>query len=127
MFDGNGEFPETFIPNRPAEVDMVFTKFTVGTTRDGDEKLIAVGEIDGTERSVWLLGTALRNQFRKVNPEPGERIRISFAGAQTKSSNGRQYWNDRVSAPDRPVEPVTVNHPLFADEEVDDHGTPITY
>jgi hypothetical protein len=129
MSDGNGDFPETFIPNRPAEVDMVFDRFTVGTTRDGDDKPIAVGEIDGVERSVWLLGTALRNQFRKVDPQQGELIHISYAGAQTKSGNGRQYWNDRVSAPGRPVESVTVDHPLFKDDDemVDDHGTPITY
>lgn len=119
MSDGNGDFPETFIPNRPAKVDMVFDRFAVGTTRDGDDKVIAVGEIDGAERSVWLLGTALRNQFRKLDPKQGELIHIDYAGAQTKSGNGRSYWNDRASAPGRPVEPVTVNHPLFNEEEVD--------
>jgi hypothetical protein len=126
MSNNNGGFPETFIPNRPATVDMVFDHFEVGTTRDGDDKPIAVGEIDGVERSIWLLGTALRNQFRRLDPKQGELIRISYAGATTKSSSGRSYWNDRVSAPNRPVEEVTVDHPLFA-EEVDDHGTPIAY
>jgi hypothetical protein len=130
--DVNGstdQFPETFLPNRPATVEGVFDRYDAGVTRDGDEKPIAVLEIDGRERSLWLLSKVLRNQFRKLNPEQGERLVITFAGEKTKSASGRQYWNDIVVAPDRPVEPMTVDHPLFQDdaEEVDDHGTPIRY
>jgi hypothetical protein len=117
------EFAESFVPDRPATVTMTFTKFDVGSTKDGDQKLIAVGEIDGEERGVWLLTTALRNQFRRLDPESGEVVRIEFAGDKRDSVNGRRYYDDKVTAPDRPVEEIGVNHPLFTDEEVDDHGT----
>ena len=59
MSESNGTFPETFVPDRPATVRMLFDRYEVGTTREGEQKLIAVGEIDGRERSLWLLGTAL--------------------------------------------------------------------
>jgi hypothetical protein len=125
------QFPETLIPNRPATVEGIFDRYDVGVTKDGDEKPIAVLEIDGRERSLWLLSKVLKNQFRKLNPEQGERLVIRFAGEKTRSANKFHYWNDVVTAPDRPVDPITVDHPLFKqdDEEVerDDYGTPITY
>jgi hypothetical protein len=122
----NNDIGKAFIPNRPATVELVFDHFEVATTRDGDEKPVAVGEIDGVERSVWLLSTALRSQLRRLDPKQGETVLIEYAGVKTKSGNGRSYWDDKASIPDRPVEQVTVAHPLFR-EEVDDHGTPITY
>jgi hypothetical protein len=124
------QFPETFIPNRPATVEGTFDRYDVGVTRDGDEKPIAVLEIDGRERSLWLLNKVLRNQFRELDPQRGERLVIAFAGEKTRSANKFHYWNDVVTAPDRPVEAITIDHPLFKeddDEMVDDHGTPITY
>jgi hypothetical protein len=129
MTDSNGDFPETFIPSRPATVEAIFDHYDVGFTKDGDEKPIAVIEIDGRDRSLWLLSKVLRNQFRKLNPEHGERLVLKFAGTKTKGASGFQYWNDAVTAPDRPIELVTVDHPLFTDDDemVDDHGTPITY
>jgi hypothetical protein len=120
MSECNGNFPETFIPNRPATVEMMFDRFTTGTTRDGDPKVIAVGEIDGCSRSLWLLGTALKSQFRKVDPKPGERLEVELAGERTQPANGREYWNDAVVAPDRPVETISVDHPLFREEAVND-------
>jgi len=129
MSDSNGAFPEPFKPSRPCEVAMIFDRFEVGTTRDGDDKPIAVGEIDGRERSLWLLTTALRNQFRKLDPQEGELVRIEFAGKKREAASGRNYYDDRVSAPDRPTTTVTTAHPAFRDEdeEVDDHGTVIGY
>jgi hypothetical protein len=124
MSESNGNSPETFIPNRPATVEMVFDRFASGATRDGEPKVIAVGDIDGRERSLWLLGTAVKSQFRKIDPRQGERLAITFAGEKTESANGRPYWNDVVVAPDRPVETITVDHPLFGEEAVDDGAAP---
>lgn len=122
-----GSFPESLIPDRPAEIAATFIGFNVGTTREGKDVPVAVLEVDGEGRSLWLHSKALRSQFRKLDPQQGEKVAVVFAGAKTLGGNGREYWADRVSAPDRPVEEITVQHSLFRDEEVDDHGTPITY
>jgi len=120
MSESNGSFPETFVPDRPATVNMMFDRYEVGTTRDGDQKPIAVGEIDGRERSLWLLTTALRSQFRELDPQESELVRIEFAGEKRTSAAGRAYYDDSVQAPNRPVVKMTVDHPLFRDEEVTD-------
>jgi hypothetical protein len=147
----DNDYPESFVPNRPSTFEAVFGHFTIGTT-DGGEAPIAVIEIDGQERSLWLWQTALRNQFRRLRPKKGERLLVKIAGEKVKSGNGRAYWPDTASAPDRPVEVIGPDHPLFAGDEVedgvagdedteqalfaerderdgvvDDHGTPITY
>jgi hypothetical protein len=149
MSNGTDNYPESFIPNRPSTVEAVFGHFTIGAA-DRGEAPIAVLEIGGEERSLWLWQIALRNQFRRLRPKKNERLLVKFAGEKVKSGNGRSYWPDAVSAPDRPVEVIGVDHPLFAgdgdetvgdeatelalaverderDQLVDDHGTPITY
>ena len=122
-----GSFPESLIPDRPSEIAATFVSFNVGTTREGKDVPIAVLEVDGEGRSLWLHSKALRSQFRKLDPRQGEKVTVTFAATKTLGANGREYWADRASAPDRPVEKVSVEHPLFKDEEADDHGTPITY
>jgi hypothetical protein len=151
MDNGNG-FPETFVPARPSRFEATFSHFTIGSTEAGDCP-IAVCEIDGEDRSLWLWQTAIRSRFKRLRPKKGERLELQFAGEKATSNSGRGYWPDSVSAPDRPVEVIGVDHPLFAgggddadgpagdehtgaalfddradrDGLVDDHGTPITY
>jgi hypothetical protein len=151
MQDGS-DYPESFVPNRPSTFEATFSHFTIGTTESGDCP-IAVCEIDGEERSLWLWQTAIRSRFRRLRPKKGERLELKFAGEKATSNSGRGYGPDSVSAPDRPVEVIGVDHPLFAgdgddadglagDEDtetalfverderdglVDDHGTPIRY
>jgi hypothetical protein len=142
-------YPESFVPNRPSTFEATFSHFTIGTTETGDCP-IAVVEIDGEDRSLWLWQTAIRSRFKRLRPRKGERLALMFAGSKTTSSSGRGYWSDTVSAPDRPVEVIGVDHPLFAGDDdgaagdedteaalfderddrdglVDDHGTPIRY
>lgn len=62
-------------------------------TRDGDEVDIAVMEIDGQPRSVWLLHQALRSQFARHKPVVGEVLRVANRGKKESASSGRQYWD----------------------------------
>ena len=60
----------------------------------------AVGIIrlkDGSERSIWLLWDALRNQFGAVKPKPGELIKVSYMGEKI-SVTGRDYHDFKVRA-----------------------------
>jgi hypothetical protein len=116
----SNKFPETLVPDRPSIVTGTFDSYDIGIDKNGKEQPIALLVIDGRSRSLWLLTKVLRKQFREVNPEKDETVVVNFAGEKTRSANGRDYWDDTVTAPDRPVEEITVDHPLFRVEGDDD-------
>lgn len=110
------DYPENLIVGPGETADGHFKRLERGHDKDGKEHPIAVLEIDGEERSLWLLQTALRSQFKRVKPEPGELIRVSMATEKKLGGNGFNYWPFKVTALERPPETVDWNDPLFGDD-----------
>jgi hypothetical protein len=96
-------------------VEGPFKRLERGYTKDGDARAIAVIEIDGRERSVWLHEIALRGQLRDLRPEPNEVIRVTKGSEKKQSANGFAYWPFQVTAPDRPSEGVDWDSPLLGE------------
>jgi hypothetical protein len=133
------DYPETWLWDDHGDVcSGRFVRFDKAATRDFGKKLIMVLEIDGQERSVWLLQTALYNQVRdELGERPerrlavGERVAIHRL-AETKTQDGkRTYRPFRTYFPDRPEldvasefdldKPAPTSEPEpAADSDVDD-------
>ena len=84
-------------------------------------------DIDGEERSIWLLNEALFNQFRQeIQSRPerklasGERVVVQRLGKRKSESTGREYVDFRVHFPDRP-EPTLEQ--LWGDDIAADKAT----
>ena len=114
------EYPETLILKAGDTIAGRFQRLEVGHTRDGDERAIAVLDVDGAERSLWLHEIALRNKLRKLAPEPGELVSIAKGAEKKKAASGRFYWPFKVTAPERPTELLTWDNPLLADDDEDE-------
>ena len=76
---------------------------TKGSTKLYGQKPIAVLEIDGEERAVWLSRFVLREAFReefgsrgKVELVPGEEISIKWLGLKQPKGGGPAYHNYEV-------------------------------
>ena len=69
------DYPETWIPSTddPTLVGE-FVWLESGTTRFGNFPIVIVKTEDGSERSVWVLHTALKSQLQAVRPKPGQLI-----------------------------------------------------
>lgn len=104
-------YPETWLWEEHGDVcSGMFVRFDKAGTREFGKKLILVLEVDGHERSIWLLQTALFNQVREElaeRPErrltPGERIAIHRLAATTTQDGKRSYRPFRIYFPDRPA------------------------
>jgi len=94
------EYPENIILEPGADVEGGFLRLESGPTKHG-ERPIAILDVNGVERSLWLLDYAMRNQFREKQPKPGELIRIVKGTAKKRSDNGFDYWPCRVHTPER--------------------------
>jgi len=60
-----------------------------------DCSVVVIRLKDGSERSVWLLWDALRNQFKRAKPKPGELVKVTYKGEKI-SAAGRDYHDFRV-------------------------------
>jgi hypothetical protein len=101
-----------------------FVKVDRAPTRGFGPRTVVVLDIDGEERSLWLLNEALFNQFRtevQSRPDrkltPGERVVAQRLGKRTSESTGRTYVDFRVAFPDRP--PPTIEA-LWGTDVADD-------
>lgn len=89
-----------------AELEGRFLRIEEAPTRGYGYQPVVVLDVDGSERSVWLLWDALRGAFseevhRRGELEPGERIHIC-RGEQKTSEAGRGYRDFKVRFPDAP-------------------------
>ena len=66
-------------------------------TRFSTAAVVIIRLKDGSERSLWLLWEALRNQFAAVRPKPGELVKVSYLGEKI-SVTGRDYHDFKVRA-----------------------------
>jgi hypothetical protein len=108
--EGESSYPETWLWDEHGDVcSGGFVRFDKAATREYGKKLILVLEVDGQERSVWLLQTALFERIRdelsdRPNRQlaPGEQVAIKRR-AETKTKDGeRSYRPFQVYFPDRP-------------------------
>jgi hypothetical protein len=86
-----------------------FVRFALGFTRDYGEKPIAILNVGGEERSLWLAQTVLYGKFRDEllrrpdhRLEPGERVEIRRQGKVESEAAMGSYWSFSVRFPDRP-------------------------
>jgi hypothetical protein len=92
------DFPEAWIPEREGDEFVgVFRRLDRGHTSYGP-CAIAVFAEDGTgaDRAVWLIHTVLRNELRRVRPEPGELVCIRYLGKRQPVGGGPAYDSYRV-------------------------------
>jgi len=103
----DAELPEAWMP-QPGEV-------LVGTVKRYEQSettygpcyvCIVANEETGELTSVWLLQTALKSQFEKKQPEPGERIGLKYAG-ETQGKSGRAYHDYTLRVDRNPFSPWT--------------------
>ena len=107
--EGN-DYPANWIFDEHGEtIAGTFVRFERGQTKNYGSKPIAVLEVDGAERSLWLNTAVLAGKFRdelRERPQrelaPGERIVVTRIGKAT-TEDGREYWNFRILFPDRPA------------------------
>ena len=120
-------YPEVLILEPGDEVEGRFLRLERGHTRDGDERAIAILEVDGAERAIWLHEKALRGQFRQLRPEVGETVNIEKGREKRESGSGFRYWPFRVTAPERPAAGLDWSEDLLgADDGRADSATPQT-
>ena len=104
------DFPDNWIFDEHGEtVAGTFVRFERGQTKSYGAKPIAVLEVDGVERSLWLNTAVLVGKFRdelQQRPErelrPGERVVVKRLEKKTAGDGVTSYWNFRVLFPDRP-------------------------
>ena len=90
------DFPEAWIPSSEhAELAGEFVRLERGSTIHGAAWIAVVRTEDGSERSLWLLHTVLRNEFTRLQPKPGELLVVRYLGAK-ESVNGQSYEGYRV-------------------------------
>jgi hypothetical protein len=132
------DYPAAWVWDEDGEqLAGTFVGFTEGYTRNFGKKVIAVLEVEGVKRSVWLTTTVLYGKFRdelRSRPghklQPGERVNISRNGKAESEEAMGAYWKFSVGFPDRP-EPSTEDLFDLGDEpaatepkEADDDGVP---
>lgn len=91
-------YPESWRPEAGQTLVGVFQRLESGHTSYGPAWIAILSDVaSGEERSVWLLHTALRNQFKRHAPAAGELVAIKYEGKAT-SSTGQKYdnWTVRV-------------------------------
>jgi hypothetical protein len=94
--------PEAWIPSEEdslfvgtfVRLDSALSKF--GPTFVATLQDLRTGEL----RSVWLYQTALRSQFARAHPAPGENVAIRYRGRKI-GDNGQEYVDFKVFV-DRP-------------------------
>ncbi len=107
--DDNHDYPPAHLWDEHGDlVDGRFIRFDKGRTRDYGAKPVLVLDVDGDERSVWLLQTVLFEEVRRELAErpnhdliPGERVVIRRLEPKI-GDTGRTYRPFRVLFPDRP-------------------------
>lgn len=99
-------YPESWRPEAGDTFVGVFQRLESGHTSYGPAWIAVLSDVKtGEERSIWLLHTALRNQFKRHAPVAGELVAVKYEGKAT-SSTGQKYdnWTVRVDRSDKPAD-----------------------
>jgi hypothetical protein len=103
-------YPETWLWGEHGEVcSGTFVRFDKAPTREYGNKLILILAVDGRERSIWLLQTALKQRIRDELRDRsdrrlavGERVAIHRLAETTTQDGKRSYRPFRIYFADRP-------------------------
>jgi hypothetical protein len=114
-------YPRSWIWDDDGDIAAgTYVKADRAPTRDYGPKTVVVLEIEGVERSIWLLNDALFNKFRQeiaARPgrqlTPGERVIVQRLEEKISQSSGRKYRDFRAYFPDKP--PPTIEDLWGAD------------
>lgn len=125
------QYPTTWQPEAPGD-SLVgeFARHTDGKSRDGESscEILVLKMKDGSERSVWLWQTALKDLGRQAGLKPGQLVYIEFQGRRTSLESGHEYLAFRtviegqnasretptpsVHAPLKPIPPADEDAPF---------------
>jgi hypothetical protein len=102
--DELSEHPEAWLWDEHGPVvSGTFVHFARGQTRDYGKKVIAVLDVGGEQRSIWLTATVLFGKFRDElldrpghRLEPGERITVKRLDKVESAEARGAYWNFAV-------------------------------
>lgn len=92
--------PESWQPEKAGdEIVGTFVRLDNATTSYGPCWIVVLETpMTGELRSVWLFQTALKNQFNKARPKPGELVLVRYEGKRTPKAGGNQYHDYKVVA-----------------------------
>jgi len=83
------------------QVVGTFVRLDHGQNSLGESVPIAVFDVDGERRAVWLFHLSLKSKFKRLAPNPaalvGKTVGIRYIGRRT-SQTGRDYADYRVVA-----------------------------
>jgi hypothetical protein len=104
------QYPRSWLFDEDGDVCAgTFVRFDRGPTKGYGKKTIAVLEVTGEERSVWLYQAALYGGFRDEIADrrghelvAGERVVIERGGMKRNEDGSREYRDFTVYFPDRP-------------------------
>jgi hypothetical protein len=95
-------FPDAVrFENEGDQVVGTFVRLDHGQNSLGESVPIAVLDVDGERRAVWLFHLSLKSKFKRLAPNPaalvGKTVGIRYTGRRT-SQSGRDYADYRVVA-----------------------------
>jgi hypothetical protein len=95
-YDESAEFPESWIWEDDGPlVSGRFVRFDRGRTKDYGDKVIVVLDVDGEQRSVWLMTTVLHGKLHdELEQRPGHRLE-SGERITIKRRQGQERERDR--------------------------------
>jgi hypothetical protein len=90
-----------FIAENPGDqITGKVVRYEVGESRFGPADIAIIATPKDGEKAFWLLGAALKSQWGKAAPKPGETVGAKFLGDRV-SAAGNRYKDWRVVV-DRP-------------------------
>jgi len=93
-------FPEAvYFDNEGDQVVGTFVRLDHGQNSLGESVPIAVLDVNGERRTVWLFHMSLKSKFKRLAPHPaalvGRTVGVRYLGRRT-SGTGRDYADYRV-------------------------------
>jgi hypothetical protein len=97
--------PKAWIPTDEEPLLVgTFVRLDRGTTAYGPTFIAVLRSEDDVEHAVWLIHAVLRNELKRLRPQPGELVAIRYLGKR-RSANGHPYASYRVAV-DRESSPI---------------------
>ena len=117
------ENPEMWDAAVEPEIVGVFTRLESAPTAYGPKWIVVLTLPDGSERSVWLFHTALRNELAKLKPVEGELVAIAHLGKK-QTEDGKTTYDAYKVVVDRV--PTVHSWDAVAPAEISETPAPVT-
>ena len=96
----DGSLPERWNPDDEPGTMLIGTllRFETIVTDYGEAKIAVIADDeDGTEWGVALFRSVLKNQFERMNPQPGDTVGLKYLGlTPPRSKGGNEYHNYKL-------------------------------